>query len=224
MLYHDPKRLRIRRVCHPIFFLRTVANPNPHSAPHDAHSDEKLLINASSHIPTTEDTPTIEAANTIDNTSQHLQETLAEISSQIASLADAQSRTEDHLLRTETLCQETASQINLLIQNQTHLLQHFQKLEANHNSHLQSLEETQATHTEQLQQMLASNTDAVNDLGGKIDEWRISHDELGSGVGCGHNVHPPPRKIDRPVVGYDYGMGGGKRGWRVDRAPGVLRC
>lgn len=72
--------------------------------------------------------------------------------------------------------------------------------------------------------MLVSNTDAVNDLSGKIDDWRVSQYELGSGGGCGHNVHPPPRKIDRPVIGYDYGMGGVEGGWRVDRAPGLLRC
>lgn len=211
---------------HPIPFQTTTANPIPHSAPYpclppkDENPQDKLLTNPASDTPTIDNTTTPKREVSIETNFQKLQETLSQLSSQIASLAESHSRTEDHILRLEKLCREKVSQIDLLTETQADLLQ--QRVET-HSGQVQSLKGALDANTEKL----ASHSDAVNDLSRRFDDghWFRAQDgaELGKGV-CMHNVHPPPRKIDRPVVGYDYGVGDGVGGWRVDRAPGLLRC
>lgn len=195
---------------------------SPHSAPYpcspskDENPEERLLINTSSDNPAVDDTATPECKSVVETNFQKLQETLSELSSQLTSLAASQSRSESHILQIEKLCQQNAAQITLLTENQTNIQR--QQAETQRGA-MQSLKEAQAASTK----LLASDTAAVNDLSSNFDKGGLCRvRKLGKG-GCRHNVHPPPRKIDRPVVGYDYGMGDGD-GWRVDRAPGLLRC
>lgn len=181
------------------------------------------------------------SSNAVESDFEKMQGTLSKISSQFTSFAEARSRSEDQLPRLKKLCTENASQILGLrkhqstleqrIKNQMTLEQQIHQLAEIHKDQLQSLTEAQAKNAEQMQQMLASNTKAVNDLTSRFDDWNLSQaqnparpTEAEHGVLCTHNVHPPPRKIDKPIVGYDYGTGAGSGRCRVDKAPGVLRC
>jgi len=216
-------------------FQTTTANPIPRSSPYPCsppNPENKLLINSNSNIPALEDTATIKAGNLIENNFQKLHETLSGLSSQITSLAETQSRSEEQMLRMQKLCHENASQIKLLAESQMHIQQQLQQqLGEHHDAQMQLLKDAQAANTKELQRTLVSNIEAVNDLSSRVDDWHAFQAQAegkaekgGQGVGCTHNVHPPPRKIDRPIVGYDYGTGIGVGRGRVDRAKGLIRC
>ena len=68
---------------------------------------------------------------------------------------------------------------------------------------LKTLANGQAKLREALEQNAKVSADMVTEL--KKQRHQNKNQAPEKRAECPHNVHPPPRKIDKPVVGYDYG-------------------
>ena len=133
--------------------------------------------------------------------------------SQIRTLIDIQSENNERFARMEQSVKENAGQIKTPSQGQSDNQDQMKELLKQNQEQLKTLADGQAASADKLQEALEQSAKASADMATELKKQRHqnkSQAATATGPGkraeCPHNVHPPPRKIDKPVVGYDYGQ------------------
>ena len=133
--------------------------------------------------------------------------------SQIRTLIDIQSENNERFARMEQSVEENAGRIKTLSQGQSDNQDQMKELLNQNQEQLKTLADGQAASAEKLQKALEQSAKASTDMATELRKQRHQNKGLAAtAIGpekraeCPHNVHPPPRKIDKPVVGYDYGQ------------------
>ena len=149
------------------------------------------------------------SSDALEASLQKIQEMLESNASQIKSLTEAQSKSQTSMKKLKNLVSENTNQIKTLTEHQSTCESRLQQTAAENQEHLKTLADDQAKQVEQLQQVLASNAKASSDVAKELKRQRqqveITNAGKAEGEACMHTVKPPPRKIDRPIVGYNYG-------------------
>ena len=145
------------------------------------------------------------------NALQTIQSLMEGNNSQIRTLIDIQSDNNERFARMERAVEENArQQIKTLSQGQSsdNQSQTMKELLKQNQEQLKTLADGQATLQKALEQSAKVSADMVTEL----KKQRLHQNKSQAAAApekraeCPHNVHPPPRKIDKPVVGYDYGQ------------------
>ena len=127
---------------------------------------------------------------------------------EIKSLLKSQTVAQDHLTK---LAEQNLTQIKSLSENRNadpELMSDFMR---RHEAQLRSLVEAQETGFGRLNQALECSNKASNNMLKELKRQQRKNQAFPTDGAsdevhpCSHNVHPPPRKLDRVVVGYDYG-------------------
>ena len=138
--------------------------------------------------------------------------------SQIRTLIDIQSDNNERFARMERSVEENAGQIKTLSQGQSSDNQSMQmnELLKQNQEQLKILADGQAASAAKLQEALEHSAKVSADMVTELKKQRHQNKSQAAAAAaasgpekraeCPHNVHPPPRKIDKPVVGYDYGQ------------------
>lgn len=142
--------------------------------------------------------------------------------SQIRTLIDIQSANNERFARMERSVDENAGQIKTLSQGQSDNQEQMKELLKQNHDQLKILAEGQAASAAKLQEALEQSAKGSADIVTELKkQQRHQNTNTKSQAAtttttatgpvkklaeCPHNVHPPPRKIDKPVVGYDYGQ------------------
>jgi len=143
---------------------------------------------------------------------------------QIKDLVVAQSKSQERMTYMEKMLEESTTQIEALTEGQSAHQSHFQQTAEENKEHLRSLAEGQSEQAGQFRQFLASNAQVSSDVAKELKRQRQQAQkqaeaaEKGNADACVHNVHPPPRKIDMPIIGYDYGKITTSRKIKVDKS------
>ena len=169
----------------------------------------KILNGGPSGKSTVEDRSRNGSNDTLEASLQKIQEMLESNASQIKSLTEAQSKSQKSIKKLEKVVSESTNQIKTLTDYQSTYESRLQQTASENQVHLKALADGQAEQAEHLKQVLASNAKASSDVAKELKRQRqlVKTNNAGKeeGNACLHNVKPPPRKIDRPIVGYDYG-------------------
>ena len=142
---------------------------------------------------------------------QRMQALMEGNAAQIKALVDVQSKTQERMERVERVLEQNSSQIKALTEADQ---EGMRGLVEQSKQQLQAVADGQAASAEQLQRALEQNAKVSGDMARELkrqrqqgrSESRVEPGTKERGDVCTHNVHPPPRKIDRPIVGYDYGQ------------------
>ena len=133
--------------------------------------------------------------------------------SQIRTLIDIQSENNERFARLEQSVEENAGQIKILSQGRSDSQNQMKELLKQNQKQLKTLTDGQAASAMKLQEVLEQSAKASADMVTELKKQRNQNkNQAASATGyekraeCPHNVHPPPRKIDKPVVGYAYGQ------------------
>ena len=140
--------------------------------------------------------------------------------SQIRTLIDIQSDNNERFARMERSVEENAGhQIKTLSQGQSSDNQSMQmnELLKQNQEQLKILADGQAASAAKLQEALEQSAKVSADMVTELKKQRHQNKSQAAAAAaaatgpekraeCPHNVHPPPRKIDKPVIGYDYGQ------------------
>ena len=109
--------------------------------------------------------------------------------------------------------EENAGRIKTLSQGQSDNQEQMKELLKQNQEQLKTLADGQAASTEKLQEALEQSAKASTDMVKELKKQRQQNRSQAATTivpekeaECPHNVHPPPRKIDKPVIGYDYGQ------------------
>ena len=148
---------------------------------------------------------------------QKMQELMEGNASQIKTLAETQFKNNKRFERMETLVEENATQIRALSEGDSANREHMKEVMQEHRDQLKALADGQAASAEWLQQALEQSTKASSEMAKELKRQRQQSKSHGgtaavntttaeTRVDCPHDVHPPPRKIDKTIVGYDYGQ------------------
>jgi len=138
-----------------------------------------------------------------------MEKMVGENAAQIKALSDGQSANRKQMKES---VQQSEEQFNSLTEGQTAYQGQMKGLVQQSKDELKSLAQRQAASTEQFQQALEQSAKASGDMAKELKRQRQQNQSQGanntaakSRVDCTHNVHPPPRKIEKTVIGYDYG-------------------
>ncbi|KAG8530343.1 uncharacterized protein KY384_004845 [Bacidia gigantensis] len=117
---------------------------------------------------------------------------------QIAQLTDNHTKSQERIERMQDLIEGNAQQLKKLTESQVKAQQQ-SKVLLDENAKL--LRELQKVHF------------AQNQANGNTDHNDLSEQQVSAqgSPQCAHDVHPPPRKIDKHLVGYAYGHDASKR-------------
>ena len=133
--------------------------------------------------------------------------------SQIRTLIDIQSENNERFARLEQSVEENAGRIKTLSQGQSDNQDQMKELLKQNQEQLKTLADGQAASAEKLQETLEQSAKASADMFTELKKQRHQNKTQAATATrsdkraqCPHNVHPPPRKIDKQVVGYDYGQ------------------
>lgn len=144
---------------------------------------------------------------------QAIQSLMEGNNSQIRTLIDIQSENNERFARLEQSVEENAGRIKILSQGQSDNQNQMKELLKQNQKQLKTLTDGQAASTKNLQGALEQSAKASADMVAELKKQRHQNkSQATSATGhekraeCPHNVHPPPRKIDKPVVGYAYGQ------------------
>lgn len=131
--------------------------------------------------------------------------------SQIRTLVEIQSENNERFARMEQSVEENAGRIKTLSQGQSDNQGQMKELLKQNQRQLKTLADGQAASAEKLQLALEQSAKASVDMVTELKKQR--HQNKSQAVittgpekraECPHNVHPPPRKIDKLLVGYAY--------------------
>ena len=146
------------------------------------------------------------------NALQVMQSLMEGNNSQIRTLIEIQSDNE-RFARMERSVEENAGRIKTLSQGQSDNQDQMKELLKHNQEQLKTLADGQAASAEKLQEALDKSAKASADMVTEIKKQRHQNkNQVAAATGsekrieCPHNVRPPPRKIDKPVVGCDYGQ------------------
>ena len=151
---------------------------------------------------------------------QNTQSILEKNNEQIAQLAKNQARSQERMERMEKLFEKsrqtlTESHLKSQQQRREYEEENAKQLEALAKSNLKVQQQNQALSKEnakllrelqnqRTQQQQPAQTPGNSKTNGQVDQ-------APSPTQCSHDVHPPPRKIDKQLVGYAYGQDSPKR-------------
>ena len=147
------------------------------------------------------------------NALQIMQSLMEGNNSQIRTLIDIQSDNNERFARMERSVEENAGRIQTLSQGQSDNQEQMKELLKQNQEQLKTLADGQAASADKLQKALEQSAKASADMVTELKKQRHQNkSQAATATGpekraeCLHNVHPPPRKIDKPVIGYDYGQ------------------
>ena len=133
--------------------------------------------------------------------------------SQIRTLIDIQSENNERFARMEQLVEENAGRIKTLSQGQLDNQDQLKELLKQNQEQLKTLADGRVASAGKLQEALEQSAKASADMVTELKKQRHQNkSQAATAIGpekraeCPHDVHPPPRKIDKPVVGYAYGQ------------------
>lgn len=157
------------------------------------------------------------ASNMIEGLKTNLlkmQEWMQGNAKQIQSLAEVQSNNQARMDRIESIVEENSKNIEALTKVQSAIEERTRDgAEENTGGQLEALAKEQAAGAEQLRQVLQQMAKVSEDMTHEFKQQRQKGQRQSQGsdaaattrTPCPHNVRPPPRKIDKLIVGYDYG-------------------
>jgi archaellum component FlaC len=134
---------------------------------------------------------------------------------QIKALAEKHSRNDNSFERMEKLVEENANQIRAVSEGHSANWDHMKVIMQEQRDQLKALADGQSASAEWLQDALEQSTKASSEVTKELKRQRqqnksqVSFERvppMENQADCPHDVHPPPRKIDKKVVGYDYGQ------------------
>lgn len=147
---------------------------------------------------------------------EQIQRLMSQNASQIQTLAQNQTASQSRLDALQDIVQENSTQLNKVLKAQAPSQNGTKEKEQNA---AQSKEEAnrQAALIQQMQLTLDQNAAQIKDLTETLGSFAANFRDVSSVVhkaatppneksaNCTHNVRPPPRKIEKKIVGYDYG-------------------
>lgn len=145
---------------------------------------------------------------------QAMRELMEGNAAQIKSLAEIQINNQHRMEKLESLVEENSKQIKALTEFQSADQDHAQNgTENDVKNQIEALGAQHAKAAEQLRQVLQQLTKASEGMTQELQRQRQKgqvQDQNSTGpaattVSCSHNVKPPPRKLYKQVIGFDYG-------------------
>ena len=144
-------------------------------------------------------------ATALSRNLEKMQDLMSQTLSQVQKLAEEQAANQARMDDLRALVQENAEQIKALSSSTNSN----SKSNADPSSSISMPELQSFLH--QTSTQIQSLTTTNRDLATNLENILITQAPKQNGVPsvCTHNIKPPPRKLDRPVLGYDYGPGPG---------------
>lgn len=139
---------------------------------------------------------------------ERMEKMIEENAIQVKALSESQAASQEQM---KEIVEQNAAQIKALSEGQSANHEQTKNFIKQNIDQLASLAKGQATTTEHLKQALEQSAKASSDMVKELKKQRQHHQSqtangtvAESRVDCAHNVHPPPRKIEKTVIGYDY--------------------
>ena len=150
---------------------------------------------------------------------------------QIAQLAQNQEKSQERLHTLEKLVEGNVQQIKALTDAQTKSQEQSQQAAKQNQEQIQVLIDSSNVAQQYSKALTEENAKILRELQKQFAEQRKQQNAaparangqangVNGQLGCGHNVHPPPRKLDKHLVGFAYGEDPPKR---RRKGPGAKR-
>lgn len=146
---------------------------------------------------------------------EQIQRLMSQNAAQIQTLTENQTASQSRLDALQEIVQENSTQINKVLKTQASSQNETNEKEQNT---AKSKEEAnrQAALIQQMQSTLDQNAAQIRDLTEALGNFAANFRDVSSvshkaaapnekSANCTHNVRPPPRKIEKKILGYDYG-------------------
>ena len=149
---------------------------------------------------------------------QSTQAMLESNNAQIAQLTESQAREQERVSRAESILQETANQLQTVTrshaasqkQNQELAEQNLKLIKELRKSRNVMMTTGQQQQQQQQEQQKQPQPEKQVQQPTDTTQPQMSQSEMqAKAEACAHNVHPPPRKIDKQLIGYAYEQNGG---------------
>ena len=114
--------------------------------------------------------------------------------------AQVQTLAQSRMDKLQEILEENASQIRKLLEHGSATNKHVQELQDQNVSQLKELTSISSTISTEISSQLSTKFDSL------IEASQKREMQSDTSSPCTHNVRPPPRKLDRKVVGYEYGQ------------------
>ncbi|KAL2043074.1 hypothetical protein N7G274_004134 [Stereocaulon virgatum] len=134
---------------------------------------------------------------------------------QIKALAEIEPQNDKNFERVEKLVEENANQIRAVSEGESANWDHMKVLMQEQRDQLKALADGQSASAKSLRDALEQSNKASSEVTKELKRQRqqnksqVSFESIPpieDRANCPHDVHPPPRKIDKKIVGYDYGQ------------------
>ncbi|KAL9609991.1 MAG: hypothetical protein Q9167_005264 [Letrouitia subvulpina] len=146
---------------------------------------------------------------------EQIQKLMSQNAAQIQTLAENQTASQSHLGALQEIFQENSKQINKVLEARTSS-QNDGKEEEQKAAHSKEEADRQAALIQQMQSTLDQNAAQIKKLTDTLGDFAANFRDMSSvsqkaatsnekSANCTHNVRPPPRKIEKKILGYDYG-------------------
>ena len=127
---------------------------------------------------------------------------------QIAQLTESQARDQERVERAETVLEENARQLQDLTRAHMKAQRQTQELAEQNAKLIRELRRQRTTAAKppplQLQQEQQQQETGQGEQKGSVEKEKEKEKESKADKACAHNVRPPPRKLDKQLVGYAY--------------------